>query len=355
MTFENSISAPDQREREVGQIRGTQNNELNSISLLASTNRFVAERNITEQLPNLEIFSGFDSRVHTFQYDSRQGERLAQIPFLPLGPLTPHIDLEGNAENVRQFFNWGRERIDETLTRLNRVPSEDAETLLTNHNLRNSFLSNAEQQLRDNGVIRVGVIDDGSASHSANVISRIYASMPENMRSQVEVVLYDTTRGQGQPGYNREEARERAFLEARNDAVNKDIVALSVSGGLEPIGLRNLANRIGANDLNSGNRNQAFAAALENFSYDPRIQREMLAIREAASAIPVVTPIWNDGNTTPAALAGNVIVTSLRGNTRATQSELPDYYLNPVPGNQFSSQGPPRVIGAMLGLVGRDR
>jgi hypothetical protein len=352
MAFESTHSQNDHSQSEAAPDRiRNQHGELNSISLLSVGARFTPEKILPIGFPTIDIGYGDDRTRDSLKNARTDSALVAQIPFLPIGPLTPRLDIDRDVANVRQVFSWGKDRLDETLTSLNRVSSEDAAKVLSNHNLKNSFVSHAELQLQTKGVIRVGVIDDGSVSHSRNVIARIYASMPEHLKQHVEVVLYDTTQGRDQPGFNKDEARERAFLAARNDAVNKDIVALSVSGGLEPIGLQKLARSIGASDLNANNRNQAFSAALEHFSYDPRIRREMLAVKEAASTIPVLTPILNDGNTSAAALAGNVIVTSLRGDTRATQSSLPDYYLNPLPGNTFSSQGPPRMIGAMLGLV----
>ncbi|GEM_PF-1150651 len=220
-----------------------------------------------------------------------------------------------------------------------RVSPEDAGQLLANHNLKGSFTSQCLHQLQTQGFVRVGVIDDGNSSHAKNTISRLLASVPDNLAGKVQVVLYDVSKG-----------KEKAFDDALQDARKKEIVALNVSGGLESLSLRQLAQSVGAEDINSGNRDQAFNQALKHF--DSSTGRQMQDVKEASRIIPVVTPIWNDGNTTPAALAGNVIVTSLKGDTRATRSGLPDYYLEPLPKNQFSSQGPPRVIGAMLGTIG---
>lgn len=79
------------------------------------------------------------------------------------------------------------------------------------------------------------------------------------------------------------------------------------------------------------------------------IRQDMVGISSVSTAVPVVTPIWNDGNTTPAALWRNVIVTSISGDgTRATQSPLVDIAIAPLPGNQFTSQRAPRVRGFVI-------
>lgn len=238
----------------------------------------------------------------------------------------------------RGLRNWTDDRLSES----KRIAPADAAQVLEHHHLNRSFQSHCLNQLMHDGHITVGVIDDGNSTHAQNVVQRLRASLPEEMRSQVQVKLYDTSHG-----------ADQAFREALNDARDKNIVALSVSGGLQPINLQRLTSEIGATRIDAGNRDQAFATALKHF--DHHVQQQMQDVKEASRYIPVVTPIWNDGNITPAALAGNVIVTSLRGQTHATPSELPDYFMEPLPGNGFSSQGPPRFIAAMLAAVGRTR
>lgn len=87
-------------------------------------------------------------------------------------------------------------------------------------------------------------------------------------------------------------------------------MALSVSGGLETVNLDSLEQSIGANEINSGNRTQAIETSLQRFrdrSDYQEIRQDTIGKSSVSTVIPVVTPIWNDGNTTPAAQGRNVI------------------------------------------------
>lgn len=226
------------------------------------------------------------------------------------------------------------------------VSSTDATNILRSHYLEKSFHARCLQQLSRDGYITVGVIDDGTTTHARNTEARILASVPEHLRDHVRVRLFDVSQGV-----------RKAYDEALGAAQRNEIAAVSVSGGLQPIELSKLTREIGATEITNANRARAFQAALSHLDNDNK--QAMLDVQKLSYIIPTVTPIWNDGNTTAAAMAGggnnngNVIVTTLKGdNTHATRSSLPDIALEPLPGNGFTSQGPPRLIGAMLGTVG---
>lgn len=242
---------------------------------------------------------------------------------------------DGIRDGIRDVYN-------DTVTRVLPVDSADAGSALDRRSLRGSFTSHALSKLEQDGVIRVGIVDDFSSAHGRGVEDRLRASLPGYIRDHVEIVRYDVSQGS-----------DAAFQAAARDARNKDITVLSVSGGLEAVSLSGLEQSLGE-PVNQANRGRAFETSLERFqsrSDYQSLRANMTAISEASRVIPVVTPIWNDGNTTPAALASNTLVTSLSGSTRATRSSLPDIYIQPLPGNDFTSQSPPRVIGAMFGLL----
>ncbi len=253
------------------------------------------------------------------------------------------------SSEVRLAFNpldMVRDVINNQGSRALRVEPEQARQVLENHNLQGSFNALVLKQLEENGRVRIGIIDNFSPgeTHGRNVEERLVASLPDYLRNRVDIVRYDVSQG-----------RHQAFQNAIQDARDKDIVALSVSGGLETVNLDGLEQSIGANEINSTNRAQAIETALQRFSNRSdyqEIRQDMVGISSVSTVIPVVTPIWNDGNTTPAALGRNVIVTSISGDgTRATQSPLVDIAIAPLPGNQFSSQSAPRVVGGLLSTV----
>ncbi|MDX1988902.1 MAG: hypothetical protein SFV17_19610 [Candidatus Obscuribacter sp.] len=239
-----------------------------------------------------------------------------------------------------------RDVINNQGSRALRVEPEQARQVLENHNLQGTFNANVLKQLEENGRVRIGIIDNFSPgeTHGRNVEERLVASLPDYLRNRVDIVRYDVSQG-----------RHQAFQNAIQDARDKDIVALSVSGGLETVNLDGLEQSIGAKEINSTNRAQSIETALQRFgnrSDYQEIRQDMVGISSVSTVIPVVTPIWNDGNTTPAALGRNVIVTSISGDgTRATQSPLVDIAIAPLPGNQFSSQSAPRVVGGLLSTV----
>lgn len=243
-----------------------------------------------------------------------------------------------------------RDTINNQGSRALRVEPEQARQVLENHSLEGSFTAHVLKQLEENGRVRVGIIDNFSQgeTHGRNVEERLVASLPDYLRNRVEIVRYDVSQG-----------RHQAFQNAIEDARDKDIVALSVSGGLETVNMDGLEQSIGANEISSGNRAQAIETSLQRFrnrSDYQEIRQDMVGISSVSTVIPVVTPIWNDGNTTPAALGRNVIVTSISGDdTRATQSPLVDISIRPLPGNQFTSQSAPRVVGGLLSTVSENQ
>lgn len=233
-------------------------------------------------------------------------------------------------------------------SRNNRVAPEAAGRVLEAHNLRGSFTSQVLSQLERDGKVRVGIIDDFSTDHARAIEARLRGSLPDYIRDRVEIVRFDTSGG-----------RHQAFQNAIDAANNKTIAALSVSGGLETVNLNGLERSLGVTEINASNRARALDVALRRFEnrsdYDD-LREDMIGLSMASSRIPIVTPGWNDGNITPATLGRNTIVTSLTGtDNHATQSGLIDMRIEALSTSGYTSQTPPRVIGAMFGLVSEDQ
>jgi hypothetical protein len=312
--------------------------------------------------PNSESFSKTISNIQP----GNEGD-ITQLPRLPTLPNTIPRDVprgvnlpdfvrggtdafrkitESAKEGARNFGSSSLEkRIDQALKTL-----ED-------HNLKGSFLAHVKDQLEKTGEIRIGVIDEfnkPNSTHGKNVMERIRATMPEYMKKYVKIIPFDVT------GPNNEIGFKNAIAAAKN----KDIVALSVSGGIDAINIENLETRMGVVDINASNRQKAFWTAipgLEKISNNNTLDQTMMELSLASKRIPVVTPVWNNGYTTlPAILGagkGGPIVTSIDekyGNSSRTEAPgMVDFYA-PVPAikelrNEFTSQSPPYFIGQILG------
>jgi len=223
--------------------------------------------------------------------------------------------------------------------RIERQVGEVRDTI-ARHSLLGSFQQHVRTQLQ-RGRVRVGIIDVfGNGSHGERVAVRLLASAPSNIRNKIELHTYDVN----------EMGQAEALAAGASAARNKYIVALSVSGGLEAYNANQLVREIGALQLDQGTRGRALATLLR--TYDRGYANAMRALSEASYSVPVVTPIWNDGNITAAALGANTIVTSIHGTgTQATPvPHLVDIYMNPMPRNGHTSQSPPLFIGQALEL-----
>ncbi len=237
--------------------------------------------------------------------------------------------------------------------------SQEAEQTLTNHSLRGSFVALFEKQYNE-GKIRVGVIDDfrPGQTHGANVVQRILDQMPDELRSKVEIVRYDVA------GLSKDE-RAKVLLRAADDAQDKRILALSVSGGMNAYPVTTIEKAIGGKDLTKETARAGYDALVKINGLSPTEQESFKQLNLASGKIPVVTPVWNNDTTTMAALllgskSGNGIVTSIdkpavnpNGSLyKATEiSGLVDVR---VPGqfpNPNTSQSAPFFIGNMLGYA----
>jgi hypothetical protein len=215
----------------------------------------------------------------------------------------------------------------------------DVHAVIGRHSLLGSFKRHVESQLSQSGVVFVGVIDRFSTgTHGQNVKRRLEASVTGRIRGKVSVIRYNIdARGLG--------AMQNAIAHAKS----KQIVALSVSGGLEGYGLQQLMREIGTNFLSRANRGKALGLLLKIYQKTrPDYAAVMRGLSEASYRIPVVTPIWNNGQTTAAALGANTIVTSIRGGVATDAPGLVDIYMNNVPGNNHTSISAPMFIGQSL-------
>lgn len=260
-----------------------------------------------------------------------------------LRPATQDLALAQNNEQHLALFGRSRE-------------VTDAENVLRNHSLNGSFLAHFERQFAE-GRIRIGVIDDfgPNATHGRNVENRILSQMPENLRGMVEIVRYDVA-GLDADG------RARVIAQAAQDAKDKDLLALSVSGGINAYPVANIERLIGNRDLTQDTARDAYTALVRNNGTSQAVQNAMRDLNAASYSIPVVTPIWNNDSTTLPALllgsdAGNGIITSIDrpavnpGNYlyRATEIEgLADVRVPASPGNPNTSQSAPYFIGNLL-------
>ena len=87
-------------------------------------------------------------------------------------------------------------------------------------------MAHFEKQLQQ-GKIRIGVSDyfGSNSTHGVRVEERILSQMPQELRGRVEIVRYDVA------GLNGDD-RARVISPAANDAKDKNLLALSVSGGI---------------------------------------------------------------------------------------------------------------------------
>lgn len=233
----------------------------------------------------------------------------------------------------------------------------DAENTLSAHHLRGSFTSHFELQL-EQGRIRIGVIDDfgPDTTHGRNVERRILEQMPRELRGVVEIVRYDVA------GLD-DRGRAEVIAQAARDAQNKELLALSVSGGISAYPVTNIERLIGGRDLTKDTAREAYDALIRNNGTSPELQTAMRELNVATGKIPVVTPVWNNDTTTlPALLLGshssNGIITSIdrRANLpigprfyNATQiDELVDVTVPPQFPNPNTSQSAPFFIGNLL-------
>lgn len=263
------------------------------------------------------------------------------------------LDLPRLAEAVRSL----RERLvgvvinhaDRALPRR----TEEALRVLENHSLKGSFLAHARQQLKEYGKIYVGVIDNFNEkedTHGRNVALRILATAPDYLRPHIEIVPFDISGGRTA------EARHAAV----QAALRKDIVALSVSGGLPVVTKESVEQSLGA-PLSPANRERAFWTVVGRHKRnDPHLERDMMGLMSVSRTIPVVSPIWNDGLVTPmigGGGRGGPIVTSIEekhGDTRRTEAPGMVDFEAPTSGtvrSPFTSQSPPYFIGQILGGI----
>jgi len=253
------------------------------------------------------------------------------------------------ARSMLQRIRGGLIRGAEALPR-----SQDAAAamrVLENRGLAESFLNDVRRQLEQSGKIRIGIIDGfkaEEASHGETVARRLIASAPEYLRDRIEIIRYDVSGGR----------EGSAFANAAQAARNGDIVALSVSGGLRPISVDGLRRDLAPAGLDSP---QAFWLALQRFKDEPDYAERELNMQNLSLAgrrIPVVTPVWNEGFTTEAALLSGTIVTSIKkkfGTKRTEAPELVEIEINPLPGSGHTSQSAPIFIGTLLhGITERE-
>lgn len=237
--------------------------------------------------------------------------------------------------------------------------SQEAEQTLTNHSLRGSFVALFEKQFKE-GKIRVGVIDDfrPGETHGRNVEQRILDQMPQELRGKVEIVRYDVA------GLTRDE-RAKVLLRAADDAQDKKIVALSVSGGINAYPVATIEKAIGGKDLTKDTARAGYDALVRINGLSPTEQESFKQLNLASGKIPVVTPVWNNDTTTMAALllgsrSGNGIITSIDkppvnpNGALYKATEIAGMVDVRVPGkvpNPNTSQSAPYFIGNMLGYA----
>lgn len=253
------------------------------------------------------------------------------------GPEQP-VEMANGLRRVREFFMRGVESLP-----LKQDPVA-AMKVLENRGLKDSFLDDAKRQLRETGKIKIGVIDNfnmAETSHGENVARRVTASAPDYLQKHIEIVRYDTSGGK----------EGSAFENAAQAARNGDIIALSVSGGVRAVSAEGLRKDLAPDGLDSP---RAFWLALQRFKNEPDFKQRELNMQHlslAGKRIPVVTPVWNNGFTTDAALLGNTIVTSIEkksGSKRTEAPELVEIEVNPIPGSGHTSQSAPIFIGTLL-------
>jgi hypothetical protein len=237
-----------------------------------------------------------------------------------------------------------------------RCSDADAQKTLENHSLNGSFVAHFEKQLQQ-GKIRIGVIDDfgPNSTHGTRVEERILSQMPQSLRDKVEIVRYDVAGLSG-------DERARVISQAANDAKDKNLLALSVSGGINAYPVGNIERLIGNRDLTQDTARAAYDALVKNNNTSPALQEAMRDLNQASGKIPVVTPVWNSNSTTLPALllgsdSGNGIVTSIDkpgvnpGGRLYNATDIPGLVDVTTPGqfpNPNTSQSAPYFIGNLL-------
>jgi hypothetical protein len=231
---------------------------------------------------------------------------------------------------------------------------ENAESTLQNHGLSGSFLSHFGRQL-EQGKIQIGVIDDfKNGTHGKNVVLRILENMPAELRGKVDIVRYDV-------GGLDAEQRAEVIIRASQDAKDKKLLALSVSGGINAYPVSTIEQAIGQ-PLSKDTATSAFEALIRINRTSAAALESFESLNAASRAIPVVTPVWNGGNTTMAALllggnSGNGIITSIDRpvadiqNRLYNATDIPNLVDVRVPAQPFNpntSQSAPYFIANML-------
>ena len=230
----------------------------------------------------------------------------------------------------------------------NRLPLVQA--VLANKQLAGSFIAHLKDQLQRDGTIRIAVVDDFSAgqTHGVNVETRILANVPDHLRDRVRIVRYDMG-GKGQAG------RAQVLQRVADAAQRKEVVAVSISGGLQAYPVERI-ERASGQPLSKASAARAFDATARQSGMAGAERAAWAALAQASKRIPVVTPVWNDGNTTLAALmlaGSNGIVTTIDPSqaSRATKTPLADVRMPDPWKSGTTSQSAPTFIGQSLGLL----
>ena len=232
---------------------------------------------------------------------------------------------------------------------------QNAEKTLRNHHLSSSFVAHFSKLLEEKKPIRIGIIDDfKNSTHGRNVVMRILENMPSELRGKVEIVRYDVG------GLNADQ-RAKVITAAADDAQKKKLVALSVSGGINAYSVSAIEKAIGE-PLKKESAQAGYDALVKANQTSIAVTGSFEALNAASKSIPVVTPVWNDGKTTMAALrlggnSGNGMITSIEKPVldinnklyNATDiSGLVDVRVPARPFNPNSSQSAPSFIADML-------
>jgi hypothetical protein len=247
-----------------------------------------------------------------------------------------------------------RGRVAQFTNPLNSLPVENRLTqvrqTLQQKNLEKSFASHANKQLREQGVIRIGVVDNygPGETHGLNVEARIRANAPAKLQNKIQIVRYDVA------GLDRDGVA-KVLSRAAADASKKDLVALNIAGGVQPYSVDSIQQWISA-ELTSSNAGRAADEVSSRAKLTPAERNAWASLSSASYRIPVVTPVWNDGNTTLAALTlarSNGIVTSIdtSSDSQATEVAIVDVRMPAQVGSKKTSQSAPTFIGQALGLV----
>ncbi len=233
----------------------------------------------------------------------------------------------------------------------NRLPAVKA--VLAQKNLAGSFAAHIKDQLNKTMRVKIAVVDDFRAgqTHGRVVEARIRANAPSYYQRAIEIVRYDI-------GGLSPEATAKVIKQAATDASNKKFVAMDIAGGLEPYSVDKIQSWTGA-PVSKASAGKAFEAVAQRAKLTPTQRDAWAAVAQASKVIPVVTPVWNDGNTTLAALTlanSNGIVTSIdSGNgSKATEVPLFDIRMPALDGNPHTSQSAPTFLGQAMGVLSRN-